>query len=190
MITDHSRAGWFGASDTDFIVGNWNTATFRKWWAKKLGLDTSHFTTTAMNAGTYYEHAVLDFIGVEEKDKQILIPELLLRVNYDGTTGGAIDEVKTHKVEKPYKLTASHRRQVNVQMYAMMRTGFTDVSGTVNAYGLTEEDYRNFFREIDPQRLTRHPVTYDEKFISFYLPRLEYLRDCLKEGKWPCEIPD
>ena len=52
MIADQDRSGWFGASDTATIMGNWSTKTFRKWWMQKMGLDSSHYTTRAMNAGT------------------------------------------------------------------------------------------------------------------------------------------
>ena len=37
MIHNHDRSGWFGASDTSTIMGNWATETFRKWWLEKLG---------------------------------------------------------------------------------------------------------------------------------------------------------
>ena len=187
MIADQDRSGWFGASDTGFIMGNWTNKTFERWWMQKLGVNHDHFQTDATAAGTYWEHTILDHIGVAEKDKQILIPELLLRINLDGNTGSHIVEVKTHKVEKVYTVSAAHRRQVNVQMFGMRHTGCMDATAEVAAYGLTEYDYINFFGEIDPHRLTRHPVEYDEGFIRKYLPRLEYLRDCLQKGAWPRE---
>ena len=84
MISDNDRSGFFGASDTSYIMGNWNTKTFKKWWMAKLGIDTSHYTSVAMNAGTYYEHGVLDVIGSPRKDHQIIIPEYKLRINLDG----------------------------------------------------------------------------------------------------------
>jgi hypothetical protein len=187
MISDNDRSGWFGASDCGFIMGSWNTKTFERWWLQKLGVNHDHFQTDATAAGTYWEHTILDHIGVAEKDKQILIPELLLRINLDGNTGSHIVEVKTHKVEKVYTVSAAHRRQVNVQMFGMRYKGHSDATAEVAAYGLTDYDYSNFFGEIEPGRLTRHPVEYDEGFIRKYLPRLEYLRDCLQKGAWPCE---
>lgn len=188
MIADQDRSGWFGASDTSYIMGSWSTRTFERWWMQKLGVNRDHFQTDATAAGTYWEHTILDYIGVAEKDKQIIIPELLLRINLDGNTGSHIVEVKTHKVEKQYKVPAAHRRQVNVQMFGMRYTGRMDASAEIAAYGLRDYDYYNFFGEIDAERLTRHPVDYDEWFIRKYLPRLEYLRDCLVKGEWPREI--
>lgn len=196
MIQDQDRAGWFGASDTGYIMGNWRTKTFKSWWLAKLGLSHDHFTTRAMNAGTYYEHAILDAIGAPRKDHQILIPELSLRVNLDGDATGRIWEVKTHMAEKPYKPTKAHIQQVQVQMFAKMKdegTFYEDIYASPRAeivsYGLLEEDYKNFFHEIDLERLQHHPVAYDPLFVSRYLTRLEYLRFCLLKGVFPDEKP-
>lgn len=35
MISNHDRSGWIGASDTAMVMGNWDTETFRRWWATK-----------------------------------------------------------------------------------------------------------------------------------------------------------
>ena len=40
MIHNQDRSGWFGASDTARIMGNWNTQTFARWWGEKLGKTT------------------------------------------------------------------------------------------------------------------------------------------------------
>lgn len=185
MIADQDRSGWFGASDTQYIMGNWSTKTFQKWWLQKLGLDSSRFTTRAMNAGTYYEHAILDHIGVPRKDHQIVIPELKLRVNLDGDGPGRVDEVKTHKAEKEFKVTKAYWQQVQVQMYAKQRVEKVIPTAKIHAYGLTEDDYRNFFNDIDPRRLRAYPIAYDQAFIGQYLPRLKVLADCLERGVFP-----
>lgn len=188
MITDQDRSGWFGASDTQYIMGNWKTKTFKKWWMQKLGLDDSHYTTRAMNAGTYYEHAILEHIGVPRKDHQIIIPGLKLRVNLDGDSPGRIWEVKTHKVENEFKVTKAYWQQVQVQMYAKSQVERVFPRAEIVAYGLTEADYRNFFNDIDPQRLKEYPIEYDTAFIAKYLPRLKYMADCLERGVFPSEI--
>lgn len=189
MIADQDRSGWFGASDTVMIMGNWNTKTFSKWWAVKLGLDRSHFTSVAMNAGTYYEGAVLDYIKAPRRDHQILIPGLCLRVNLDGDGPGRVDEVKTHHVDKPFKVTKAYWQQVQVQGYAKLTVEKVVPILNIHAYGLMDEDYRNFFNPIDPARLKQYPIGYDTGFIERYLPRLKYLSECLKKGAWPDEVP-
>lgn len=189
MIADQDRSGWFGASDTSMIMGNWSTKSFKKWWQQKLGIDTSHFCSTAMNAGTYYEHAVLEAIGAPRMDHQILLPEYRLRINLDGDGPMRIYEVKTHKAEKEYKVTKAHWQQVQVQMFAKEKAEGGIPQAEIASYGLLEEDYRNFFNDIDPGRLRRHPIAYDGSFIYGYLTRLRYLADCLERGVFPDEKP-
>lgn len=190
MIASQDRSGWFGASDTAMICGNWSTKTFRNWWLQKLGLTSNHFTTRAMNAGTYYEHSILDAIGAPRKDHQILLPDLSLRVNLDGDGPGHIWEVKTHKADKPYKLTKAHTQQVRVQMYAKLREEGVLPVAEIVPYGLTDADYKNFFNAIDRNRIFRCFVSYDPEFIEGeYLPRLRYLKECLEKGVFPDEKP-
>lgn len=187
MIADQDRSGWFGASDTGYIMGNWKTKTFKSWWLTKLGLNDNHYTTRAMNAGTYYEHAILDFIGAPRKDEQIILPDFGLRVNLDGDGPREIFEVKTHKAEKPYKVSKAHRQQVLVQMFAKNKVEGCEPLAWIISYGLLEEDYKNFFHEIDPERVQRHSIAYDHAFIAKYLKRLDYLRYCLLRGVFPDE---
>lgn len=180
MITNKDRSGWFGASDTATIMGNYKTKTFKNWWLEKLGLRTSTLATKAMKAGTQYEHKILDTIPNVTKDRQILIPELHLRVNLDGEDENTIYEVKTHMIGKPFKVPKNYREQVNVQMFA---TGIKNAY--IVSYGLTEGDYKNYFNEIDTERIKYHKIDYDEEFISKYLERLKYLCECLEKGVMP-----
>lgn len=189
MIADQDRSGWFGASDTAYIMGNWKTKTFRKWWLQKLGIDIYHYVSTAMNAGTYYEHAVLDYIGAERKDHQILLHDLRLRVNLDGDAVGKIHEVKTHKAENEFKVSKAYFQQVQVQCFAKLTVEGIVPAAEIVSYALTEADYRDFFNPIDPERVKRHPVAYDPGFIEAYLPRLRFLGSCLEKGVFPNEIP-
>ena len=63
MIHNHDRSGWFGASDTSTIMGNWETETFRKWWLEKLGLRENRFHTPAMSIGFWSASASRRWIG-------------------------------------------------------------------------------------------------------------------------------
>ena len=187
MISDHDRSGWFGASDTKYIMGNWKTKTFQNWWMTKLGISTSHMTSVAMNAGTYYERAILDAIGSPRKDHQIIIPEYRLRVNLDGDGIGRVDEVKTYKHERGFKVSKAYRQQVQVQMFAKLwEEGKTPVA-KIWAYGLLPEDYKNFFNPIDRERLKDYPIEIDHLFITRYLYRILYLKECLEKGVMPDE---
>ena len=184
MITSQNRSYYIGASDTNFVVGNWNTKTFEKWWLEKLGFYKNELKTEAMQTGNNYEHKILDALKIErlEKDKQIIIDRL--RVNLDGNTDVCIYEVKTHSVEKEFKVTKQYWRQAQVEMFASNIHKLYIV-----AYGLQENDYKNYFNKIDKERIKVFQVDYDEKFIiEGYLPKLEILTRCLKEGVFPCKV--
>jgi hypothetical protein len=148
MIADHDRSYYFGASDTDKIIGNWKTKTWEKWWMQKLGINRDHFDNEFTKAGTNWEHRILDSLNLPnlEKDKQIIIEDLRLRVNLDGNTPVCIKEVKTYQWEKGWKKTPQkYIDQVQVQMFAS-GIGCADIV----AYGLQPEDYKNY---LNPESL-------------------------------------
>lgn len=178
MIHDKDRSGWIGASDTSFVMGNWNTATWAKWWAEKLGIRSNHFETIYTKTGTWYEGKVLDALEVKKRDRQILIPRYRLRVNLDGETR-MIHEVKTHK-DPDFRVSKAYWQQAQVEMFAAKKPL------EIVAYHLEAEDYLNWFRPVDMARLTHHPIPYDTEWIGCqYLPRLMQLSECLKKGGWP-----
>ncbi len=178
MISSKDRSGWIGASDTAMVVGNWNTDTFSRWWAVKLGYIKSNFTNRAMLAGTFYEHRILDHLGIVKRDRQIKMRKLRLRVNLDGESN-IIHEVKTYSGEV-FILKKGYWQQCQVEMFAA-RKGCEIV-----AYRLLPEDYDNYFNPVDDGRISRHPVQYDPEWIdNVYLPRLRILARCLGTGERP-----
>ena len=184
MIADHDRSGYIGASDTQFVIGNWKTKTWEKWWLQKLGINNAHFDNKYTLAGTNWEHKILDSLHLPdmEKDKQIIIDDLLLRVNLDGNQPKKIYEVKTYQWEKGWtKTPQKYINQVQVQMFA---SNIKNVD--IIAYGLVPEDYINYLRQVDPDRMKGIPVSYDPRWIeTVYLPKLRILADCLKRGAFP-----
>lgn len=181
MIQSQDRSYYIGASDTSMVVGNWKTKTFEKWWLEKIGINKNNFSTEATKAGNNYEHKILDSLKIEnlEKDKQIIIDRL--RVNLDGNTDTCIYEVKTHNINKEFKVSKQYWRQAQVEMYASKIYKLFIV-----AYSLEEQDYNNYFNKIDIKRLELIPVEYDEKFIkNEYIPKLQILTKYLKEGVFP-----
>ena len=184
MIESKDRSGYLGASDTAFVVGNWRTKSFEKFWMQKIGINNDHFENRYTIAGTNWEHRILDSLNLPdlEKDKQIIIEELKLRVNLDGNQPHRIKEVKTYQWSKGWgKTPQKYINQVQVQMFCSKIFG-----ADIVAYGLEDADYDNFLREIDPRRLQQIPVAYDQKWIeTVYLPKLRILADCLKRGAFP-----
>jgi hypothetical protein len=182
MIADKDRGYYFGASDTDKIIGNWKTATFAKWWLQKLSINRDNFENKYTSAGTHYEHKILESLGIPMiYDSQTILEDLRLRVNLDGNTADCIYECKTYKYDNGFKMPKKYTNQVQVQMFA---TGIH--TAEIVAYGLVESDYDNYFNPIDPERLQRYLVYYDKTWIDeVYLPKLAYLAECLKEGRFP-----
>ena len=182
MIESKDRSGYFGASDTDKIVGKWTSETFAKWWMQKIGINRDSFSNKFTSAGTHLEHRILESLGIPmELDKQIIIEDLRLRVNLDGNTDDTIFECKTYQLVRGFKLPRKYIDQVQVQMYA---SGLRKAK--IITYGLKDEDYDNYFLDIDPSRRDEIVLAYDERWVKeIYLPRLTYLAACLKEGRWP-----
>lgn len=185
MIASQDRSGYFGASDNAYIIGNWKTKTWLNWWMQKLAINNDHFDNVYTLAGTHFEHRILESLGIPmELDKQYINEELRLRVNLDGNTDDCIYECKTTKDDvNEFKMPKKYINQVQVQMFGSgMR------KAKIVVYQLTDDDYENFFRPIDPKRRRVVPVAYDEKWIqTVYLPKHLILRDCLVRGVLPNE---
>lgn len=184
MIKSKDRSSYIGASDTKYVMMNWNTKTFIKWWLVKLGLEKNDFQNKYTLAGTNYEHKIIDALNIKgiEKDKQIIVLDRL-RVNLDANTNSEIHEIKTYNWENGFDIDrhVDYQQQVQVQMYA---SGIH--KAYIDAYGLLDGEYRNFFEEIDKDRLRSYEIKYDADWInSKYLPRVNILIKCLKELRFP-----
>lgn len=178
MISNLDRRGYIGASDTHFVMGNWDTETFAEWWRKKQGLDTSRFKSIYTETGNAFEHKITDYLGIFDTDQQMT--EGRLRVNFDAIQDDTVIEIKTHKIKANWKPSKDHVMQVQVQMHV---AGLKQAK--IIAYALEDEDYEDWDREIDGDRISFFFYDYDEDFISEYLPRLYYLSKCIEEGKFP-----
>lgn len=192
MIKNQDRSGWFGASDTKYIMNdNHDTKTWKTWWSQKLGSGAGTFDTIYTRTGTLFEHPILDAIDPDiEKDGQIIIREKKIRVNYDGYKDGVIYEVKTHSAEKGFEIKKEYWMQCQVEMYVYMEKAdewflpeFKKLY-IVN-YPLYTEDYQVTTPYIDPNRIGQQEIEYDEKFIKEYLRKLRRLARALEKGKFP-----
>ena len=185
MIESKDRSYYFGASDVDKIVGKWGSNTWYKWWLQKLGINRDSFSNRYTEAGTHFEHRILEHLKIPELvlDKQIIIENLRLRVNLDGNTDTCIYECKTYKYDpaKQWKPPQKYINQVQIQMYA---SGIH--SANIVAYGLVEKDYYNYFSDIEDKRLTVYPITYDEQWVkNVYFFKHGILLKHLIEGSCP-----
>lgn len=182
MIKNKDRSFYIGASDTKYVMGNWNTKSFEKWWLEKIKLDKNNFSNEFTLAGTNYEHKILNHLNIPKLKKDKQIKKGRLRVNLDGNTIDRIFEVKTYRYDNDFKVSKEYNWQVQVQMY------ITNIKvAYIVAYGLLKEDYNNYFNNIDEERLSFHKICYNQEFINEYKIKLKYLIKCLKKGKFPKE---
>jgi len=182
MITNQDRSGWFGASDTNIIMGNWETKTFALWWMEKRGTIQNAFTNKFMEFGNIVEHAIIDAIDptIKKGIRPIYVREYRIRVNYDGMKPDHVVEIKT-SLEGFKRLPKSYWQQAQVLMFAAQKRRCR-----VYVYRTIPEEYdRPYFLEVDKSRITHFDVTYDPKFIRRYLERVVYLKQCLKDGTFP-----
>lgn len=192
MITDLSRDGWFGASDTKYVMrDNTDTKSWQDFWDEKCGRIKKDVSTIGTNTGTIFEHPILEAIDPQiNKDRQIILTDMRLRVNYDGDKDGIIYEVKTHAAGKQF-LTSNHTYQclpkhifgqVQVQMYVWKEAYKREMIATklnklyVVEYPLNQEDYVGE-PTVDFGRIRFHKVSYDKAFIKEYKKRLKPLAE-------------
>lgn len=177
MISDKSRDYYIGASDTHFVMMNFDTKTFQRWWQTKIGADVMEIESVYTIAGNIYEQRILDEIFVPYRNEQFIVGQL--RVNLDGRTDQEVVEVKTSK--KSYtKVRTDHWQQTQVEMFATCMT-----KARLVAYEMEEADYE-YIRDIDLDRLKTFPIEYDEDWVlNEYMPRFNYLTFCFKEEVTP-----
>lgn len=187
MITNKDRTGLFGASDTKYIMSNWDTSTFMSWFQSKIGTKDNSFSNVYTISGSIKEHQLSDHYSETHKekvilDRQVRLKKLKLRVNLDCETKTKIIEIKTHKyTESEWKMPKEYVWQVWVQMFATKKR-----VACIYAYAMKDEDYDNFFLPIDKERIDEIPIEYNEQWIkNEYLPRLVYLANCLIKRKTP-----
>lgn len=185
MIHDQDRVGYIGASDTKFVTGNWNTKTFRDWWSIKIGEAENLVDNIYTRAGTAYEGRILDYLEIEERDRQIIVGRL--RVNLDGETKSHVVEIKTYQWMKGFKIPKNLKKwdywqQIQVEMFATNKD-----HAFLYAYGLLPSEYEEY-GEVDGNRLDVYDYDYDEAWIDeVYLPRFNHLAKCLVNGEEPDE---
>lgn len=210
MISNKDRAYWFGASDSLKIISpNHSTKTWQSWWRVKCGIEEPEFTGNKYtDAGTRFEHPILEAFDKDiNKDRQLIIEDKRLRVNYDGDKNGIIYEVKTHKIEKPFEITPYIEAQVQTEMYVWQECRDDFKGLRILSYGMTEEDYNNdspTVDDVDPDRIKVRKVKYKRRKVEHFLECLDPLVEKLKEdingkeieehilerGEVPCDRSD
>lgn len=186
MIKNKDRSKWWGASETSAVMGNWETKTFMELFLKKVGVNKSSFSNQYLLAGNIYERRIAQSLGIPLKfDRCIKIRKYRLRVNLDSESKDCIYEIKTHKkTDKEWKLPKAYIQQCQVQMWATKK-----YKCKIVAYAMEEENYNNFFLDIDNDKVEIYDIPYDKEWVEQeYLPRLKYLAMCLRKKKTPNKL--
>lgn len=199
MIKNTDRSKWFGASDTHMLFANTDTATFKKWWAVKLGLIENNYQNEYMITGNALEYKIIDYLNdfsggsvqIEKGHKPYYHRRLRLRVNVDGIyyypqinhNPRGVVEIKTTS-KKTNRVSKQYWYQAQALMYA---TGMSNC--VIVYYLLSDEDYRNYYLPIDGRRIFDFIIPRDDEWIhKTYLPRLKYFARCLRKRKFPDEV--
>lgn len=186
MIQSKDRRYYIGASDTYYVMGNWATKTWKEWYLEKLGLGGNDVNTKAMRVGNAYEHRIIDHVAPGAvKDEQIIIEDLGLRVNYDAIDGERIIEIKTYSAEE-FKLSKRYKLQAQAEIYAAKKSGkIARPEMFIVAYKVTEDEYKNYFCDIDPARLQWIQIAEDAGFAAEYEAKLKRLHEAIVAGRMP-----
>lgn len=204
MITDLDRSKYIGASDMRYVFAkNKTTKSWLEWWGVKCGLSEPSFHgNLATRAGTMFEHRILKAVNEEMNlDRQLIIEDLILRVNYDGDKDGVIYECKTHKIEKPFEISDSYFKQAQCQMLCYQKCMEDFKEHRFVSYALTEEDYELVSAKydvwlsgdmkdeeipIDLGRIKVHsPTRYSKSTCRAIEKKLKHLKECMEKGKIP-----
>ena len=196
MIKNLDRSGYFGASDTRYVMArNRDTKSWKQWWDVKLGeVEADQISSKEIEAGNKYEHPILTAINEDMiLDGQIIHKKYPIRVNYDGYLDGVIYEVKTHHAEKEFEVSTAYWQQAQVEMYVykeMYEAWFLPPFKQlyIVSYGLYKDEYDVGWNgvEVDPNRARLNLVEYDKSWVKGeYLPKIKELSRALKKGKFP-----
>ena len=189
MIHSADRSGYFGASDTKYVMrDNHTTESWNSWWGVKCGRKPNQFTGNVYTrAGTVWEHPILEAVddGITT-DGQIIIEDLRIRVNYDGYKGGTIYEVKTHNAAKDFEVKKEYWQQCQVEMYVyktMSDKWFLPEFKKlyIVSYPLDGDDYYTEEPVVNPSKINMELIEYDEKFVTKYLKKVKKLAKKLEK---------
>jgi len=201
MINDFDRSWYFGGSDAANVLSDKrHTKTWQNWYLVKLGHIDSTFTGNIYTrAGTNFEHSILRSISPDMFfDRQLIIDDLRLRINYDGDLDGTIYEVKTHKDNKEFEVTDAYYAQAQLQMYVWQEHAkrwnvppfkslyIVDYPLHADEYYLQPdpETVEEGLLPVELNRIHMQEIPYDKSFIKgVYLPKHKELLKAMRKGK-------
>lgn len=170
------------------IYMNYQSESFKKWWAEKLTeFPSKSFTNKSMAVGTILEHDVIDLYErihniKGERDKQKV--KGIARANTDYILDNKVSDVKVTKKAFEWFLTEKipihYKRQLIHYMYVF---GLNRAS--IIAYQTNDDLLNNPFAELDRYKLYEIPIKITQKDIQVHKQKIEYLEFCKEMNVFP-----
>ncbi|WP_339165411.1 YqaJ viral recombinase family protein [Siminovitchia sp. FSL W7-1587] len=186
--TTDDRNQFIGGSEANMIYMNYESTSFKKWWASKLSESPSDsFSNIHMSVGTILEHDILDLYERINKVKGIRDAQKvkgIARANTDYILGNKVSDVKATKKAFEWflkeKVPLNYKRQLIHYMYI-----FDLREASVIAYQVDKALMINPFDQLAPSKLfeVMVPVTTDE--ITVHKQKIDYLEHCKSISVFP-----
>lgn len=182
MITTTSdRYKFIGGSEANMIYANYETKTFKNWWAKKLSeMPEDNFTNKSMAVGTILEHDIIDLYESVNQVKGIREKQAvkgIARANTDYVIDGKVSDVKaTSKAFEWFineKVPVNYKRQLIHYLYVLGLEKSSIIAYQVNGELL---DYP--FNQLEEESLFEINVPISAKEIDEHKQRLDFLEHC------------
>jgi predicted phage-related endonuclease len=188
ITTTNDRHNFIGGSEANMMYLNYETDTFKAWWAKKLtGVNEINFNNLSMSVGTILEHDVIDLYEAKHQVKGLrdeTAVKGIARANTDYIQGDKVSDVKVTKKAFEWfladKVPANYKRQLIHYCYVLDLR-----KASIIAYLTDDDTLNNPFEELDENKLFEIPVKITEKDIKNHKAKLDYLEFCKETNQFP-----
>lgn len=182
MITTTSdRYKFIGGSEANMVYANYDTKTFKKWWAKKLsGLPEENFTNKYMSVGTILEHDILDLYESINQVKGIREKQALkgfARANTDYVINDKVSDVKA--TSKAFEWFINDKVPINYKRQLIHYCYVLDIKkASIIAYQVDDGLLNDPFSDLEEKYLFEIDVPITEKEITDHKKRIDFLEHC------------
>lgn len=182
MITTKSdRYKFIGGSEANMIYANYETKTFKNWWAKKLSeLPEEEFSNKSMSIGTILEHDILDLYELVNQIKGIREKQAIkgfARANTDYVLNGKVSDVKA--TSKAFEWFINEKVPINYKRQLIHYCYVLDLEeASIIAYQVNEKLLDFPFEQLNEDYLFEINVPITEKEILDHKKRVEFLEHC------------
>src|SRR5690625_21257 len=187
MVTK-DRELYIGGSEANYLYMNYNTKTFKNWWAQKLsGIPQGSYSNRNMEVGTILEDGILDLyekINNVKGERGLSKVKGIARGNTDYILNDKVIDVKATNSAYEWFLGGTvpinYRRQLIHYCYVF---GLNKAS--ILAYQVDDSLLVNPFQELDESNLFEIEVDITTEKITQHDLLLDYFEKCRNENKFP-----